>query len=115
MEEVDDELARLEEEAKHAGAEKNLLKMHWECARCRIEGQEFMLPMSAFGVRWEADFLARLLPQGAFAECIACGRTQRGVLKCGPAGGNTNNEVNAERRERVAASLAYACLPSCGS
>ena len=69
VEEVDEEFARLEREAKQAGAEKNLLKMHWECAACRIEGKDYLKLMADCGVRSEADFLAWLLPKGAWARC----------------------------------------------
>ena len=78
---ADAEFDRLEEEQKSRGTERELMKMHWPCRACRAAGREdFMQPMHDFGVRSPADFLNRLLPQGAWARCVQCSRARKGAL-----------------------------------
>ena len=112
VEEIDEEFWRLEREAKWTGAEKDLMHMRWECALCKMEGRDYQKPMEDFGVRKEADFLGRLLPQGAWARCTACAKRRRGLFgRAGAvAGGNTNNPVN---QMRMAASPAMATCIQC--
>ena len=67
------------------GAEENFKKMRWPCKSCELSddpsrNQNFMKPFQDFGVRCPADFITKLLPQGAWARCSSCQDERRGVL-----------------------------------
>ena len=59
-----------------------------------------MKPVREFGVRTPSEFLAHLLPQGAWARCSSCASRRRGLL-CAQQGGD--NATNALRREIASA------------
>ena len=72
---MDAEFERLRREAKERSAEKDLMKMHWQCQACFLEGRDdYMKPMGDFNVRCPADFVNKLLPQGAWTRCSRCVR-----------------------------------------
>eukprot|EP00973_Karenia_brevis_P017334 2377058-Karenia_brevis.AAC.1 len=49
---VDAEFERLEKEAVERSAEKDLMRMHWQCQSCFLQGREdYGKPMAHFGVR----------------------------------------------------------------
>ena len=104
VDQIDDEFERLQENSKNASAEKNLMKMHWECRACKIAGRaDFVKPMADFSVRNEWEFLNHLLPQGAWTRCTRCQRQQRGLA--GVAGAEAGAELGGmNERARSSAS-----------
>ena len=58
-----------------------------------------MKPVRVFGVRTPSDFLAHLLPQGAWARCSACARNRRAL--CGQQGAQLggDNAIAALQRQ----------------
>ena len=75
---VDAEFDRMRQEARDRSAEKDLMKMHWQCQACFLEGRaDYMKPMLDFNVRCAADFVNKLLPQGAWTRCSRCIRKLR--------------------------------------
>ena len=106
VDEVDAEFERMEHAKKETGAEKALLKMHWECTACRLSGEEaYMKPMEDFGVRSAWDFTHRSLPQGAWARCSRCSRKRKGELGAELGG---SNEASEQQR-RVASRAVHQC------
>ena len=91
---------------REEGAEKNFRKMRWPCMSCYLSSdpsrnENFMKPFEDFGVRWAADFVTKLLPQGAWTRCQSCQDVRRGALgkELGKElGGNKNNLPEAKRR-----------------
>ena len=91
---------------REEGAEKNFRKMRWPCMSCMLSSdpsrnENFMKPFEDFGVRWAADFVTKLLPQGAWTRCQSCQDVRRGALgkELGKEqGGNKNNLPEAKRR-----------------
>eukprot|EP00973_Karenia_brevis_P067782 9430708-Karenia_brevis.AAC.1 len=74
-ESVDAEFERLQKEAAEKSAEKDLMRMQWQCQSCFVQGREDRTkPMADFGVRCPADFVSRLLVQGAWSRCSLCSR-----------------------------------------
>eukprot|EP00973_Karenia_brevis_P074133 10302968-Karenia_brevis.AAC.1 len=64
---VDEEFERLQKEAVRNSAETDLMRMRWQCQSCSLQGREdYAKPMADFGIRCPADFVARLLVQGAW-------------------------------------------------
>ena len=53
-----------------------------------------MKPVREFGVRFPSEFLAHLLPQGAWARCSACAR--RRLALCGQQGGQLGGQLCAQ-------------------
>ena len=87
---------------REEGAEKNFRKMRWPCMSCYLSSdpsrnENFMKPFEDFGVRRAADFVTKLLPQGAWARCMSCQDVRRGALGM-ELGGNKNNLPEAKRR-----------------
>eukprot|EP00973_Karenia_brevis_P005454 743546-Karenia_brevis.AAC.1 len=83
---VDAEFERLQREATERSAEKDLTRMRWQCQSCFLQGREdYAKPMADFGVRCPADFVKRLLVQGAWSQCGLCTRAQRAktLAACG--------------------------------
>eukprot|EP00973_Karenia_brevis_P069335 9640608-Karenia_brevis.AAC.1 len=93
-ESVDTEFERLRKEAVENSAEKDLMRMHWQCQSCFVQGREdHSKPMAEFGVRCPADFVKRLLVQGAWSRCQLCTRAERF---------KTLNDANEARRASAA-------------
>eukprot|EP00973_Karenia_brevis_P066578 9255977-Karenia_brevis.AAC.1 len=63
--------------------------------------------MADFGVRCPADFVRRLLPQGAWSRCGLCSRALRDTALA-----EGNSDANASRAA-AAADLTHPC-PACG-
>ena len=87
---------------REEGAEKNFRKMRWPCMSCMLSSdpsrnENFMKPFEDFGVRRAADFVTKLLPQGAWTRCQSCQDVRRGALGK-ELGGNRNNLPKAKRR-----------------
>ena len=53
-----------------------------------------MKPVQEFGVRQKSEFLAHLLPQGAWARCSACAMRRRAL--CGQQGGQLGAQLGAQ-------------------
>eukprot|EP00973_Karenia_brevis_P057432 7989888-Karenia_brevis.AAC.1 len=67
---VDAQFERLQKEALERSAEKDLMRMRWQCQSCFLQGRDdYMKPMVNFGVRCPAEFVKRLLVQGAWSRC----------------------------------------------
>ena len=64
-----------------------------------------MKPVAAFIVRWSADFVAKLLPQGAWARRSRCARERRGLHGTAGAavGGDVGGGTSNAARERQSA------------
>eukprot|EP00973_Karenia_brevis_P047437 6586314-Karenia_brevis.AAC.1 len=100
---VDAEFERLQKEAAERGAEKDLMRMRWQCQSCFLQGREdYMKPMADFGVRCPGDFVKRLLVQGAWSRCGLCTRASRAE-----AFAERVSDVN--RRRRAAAAESHPC------
>ena len=83
---------------REEGAEKNFRKMRWPCMSCYLSSdpsrnENFMKPFEDFGVRRAADFVTKLLPQGAWTRCQSCQDVRRGAIGK-ERGGNKNNRQN---------------------
>ena len=86
------------------------MDMLWECKACCMAGKEdHMKPMSDFNVRSNHEFLTRLLPQGAWARCVACNKERQGALGAafGAATGGANDV--AQQSKEVAAKAMAMC------
>eukprot|EP00973_Karenia_brevis_P060205 8377414-Karenia_brevis.AAC.1 len=70
-----------------------------------------MKPMADFGVRCPADFVKRLLPQGAWSRCSLCTRAQR--IESVIARGVENYAHANSSRQHAAAYLTHPCR-ACG-
>ena len=87
--------------------EKDLMKMHWHCQACFLEGREdYTKPMEDFNVRCPADFVSKLLPQGAWTRCSGCVRKLRG--RHGEAG-EVGAQLHNARQAADAAARTYTC------
>ena len=101
---IDAEFDRLQRQSLDTSAEKDLMRMHWRCQSCYLQGREdHTKPMAAFGVRCPADFVSRLLPQGAWARCGSCATAIHAAVL---------QSRNSERQEEAAA-LTHVCS-ACG-
>ena len=75
---VDVEFERLQRDATESSAEKDVMRMHWQCRLCFLQGREdHTKSMEGFGVRCPADFVSQLLVQGAWARCGQCAAAAR--------------------------------------
>ena len=80
--------------------------MRWQCQSCFLCGHgDFLKPLEDFGVRCPAEFVSRLLPQGAWTRCSSCARA---ILR-----GTVTPDATGEKAER-AASLTHTCQ-ACGT
>ena len=53
--------------------------IHTTRQACFLAGKsDYMKPLVDFNVRTSSDFVARLLPQGAWARCAACNKVRQG-------------------------------------
>ena len=76
---------------------------------CFLAGKsDYMKPLVDFNVRTPSDFVARLLPQGAWARCAACNQVRRGQLGADHGHLGAGNAVNAARR-LVASAAMHRC------
>ena len=96
---VDAEFERLRSEAARGAAEKDVMRMHWQCQSCFLQGREYhTLAMADFGVRNPCEFVAHLLPQGAWSRCSCCKGAARATA--------VRTAVGASNRERQDAATA---------
>ena len=78
--------------------------MSWPCQSCYLQGREdHTQAMADFGVRCPGDFVARLLPQGAWSRCSRCTSAAR-AEKVRIAGGASNRE-----RQDAATASTHVC------
>ena len=77
--------------------------MRWQCQLCLTQGREdSWKSMGDFGVRCPADFVSRLLVQGAWSRCGACTSAQRAErLHEGGQRSNAERQAGAALRTRV--------------
>ena len=76
--------------------------IHISRQACFLAGKsDYMKPLVDFNVRTSSDFVARLLPQGAWARCAACKKVRLRQL-------GRDNAVNASRR-LVASAAMHRC------
>jgi len=79
-EDVDTEFEKLRRRAVETCAEKDLMRMRWPCKSCLLAGRQHHKGMKEFNVHRPADFISRLLPQGAWTRCSLCTRASSGPL-----------------------------------
>ena len=64
-----------------------------------------MKPLVDFNIRTSSDFVARLLPQGAWARCAACNKVRHGLLGADHFHLVGDNAVNVARRTMASAAM----------